>query len=256
MTVRAEHWAFRIPRTNADRAGILRSIRDTQMAVVDDVVWVKGKNLDEALLSILAAIADGPVFVLTEEFLLTPVRQTVPTDHLPQCNFVSAKHFFHPTLPIPQLPREFSRRVQLKLIRCPVEHPAEFWRGAASTFKEWVETSPAIRLQQVRYAVSSGETPEIIARGNPLPPLPGRMYWLAGQVALPLGWHWSPMIDQAAMNEIILQSINASSQETIVIWQQSTTETLHDQLEAIARTSFVPTTRSSVRQIHPITNRK
>ncbi len=249
MTLQADQWAFRILQSNASRAGSLRAMRDVEVAVVGDDVWIKGCNLDDGLLSTLSAIADGPVFALADKCVLTPIGQLVPTCRLPDAEFMSAGDFFQPVLPTAKMPRRTVDRMALSLSRCADEHPAELWRGSAVVFRAWVETAPEIRLRALRYAVSAATEAEVLVRGNPLPPLPGCSYWLSGQVALPLGWHWSPRIDSAAMNEVILQSVNDASASTLVVWNHSNDDLSVGHLEVTARTSFVPATRSSVRRI-------
>ncbi len=251
MSLLAEQWALRVPLKNVARAGCLRTVRGTEAAVVGDDVWFRGINLDDVLLPTLLAIADGPVFILVDDGRLTPVRHSVPTARLPLVEFASAAILLNPALPPAKLPQKTPQSTQLKLVRCDSERPAELWCGPTAEFRTWAETAPEIRLHACRYAVRSAEVPQTLVRGNPLPPLNGQLFWMAGKVALPLRWHWSPTVDQAAMNEVIFANVEQSqdtTDSTIVIWYPAI-EQHSDHIVAIAGTSFIPATRSSARRI-------
>ena len=94
--VSAQRWAIRIPLQHAVRGAGLWDVRAAEAAIVGDVMWIRGLFLDESLVQQLSVIADGPVYQLSEDNLLTPVRQIVPTARLPEANFTAIREFFQP----------------------------------------------------------------------------------------------------------------------------------------------------------------
>ncbi len=251
MSRLAERWALRVSLENCGRAGCLRTIRGTEAAIVGDDVWFCGVNLDDELLPTLAAIADGPVYVLTDNDWLTPVRHRVPAARLPAADFGSVEKFLTPVLPTSQLAGNIPQTAKLQLVRSTTERTPELWCGSSLGFRVWAETAPEIRLQACRYALS-GATCQALVRGNPLPPLTGQQFWLAGKVAIPLGWHWSPSIDTTSMNELIVAKIEGHlsvAKSAIIVWRPASESDAAERIEVIAGTSFIPTTRSNVRNI-------
>lgn len=251
MSLLAERWALRVALSNGNRAGRLRTVHGTEAAIVGDDLWFRGVRLDDELLPTLAAVADGPVFMLSGDDWLTPVRHRVPSARLPDADFTAAENLLTPTLPTSQLAYNFQHPVKLKLQRSSTAHVAELWCGVASEFRKWAETAPKIRLQACRYALCS-DSGRVIVRGIPLPPLAGQLFWMADRIAIPLGWHWSPAVDTAALNDVILSAAKDShgvTDSTIVVWHPATAQNSADYTEPIAGTSFIPVSRSSVRNI-------
>lgn len=246
MAGQSKPWALRLHRSNAARAGSLRMIPGVQATIVEDHVWVTGSDLDDTLLPLLSGVSEGPVFLVGDDRLLTPVRQSVPTARLPDAAFIPASEFFTPTMPPSNFPNPNTPTLTLKLVRSHTERPPEVWCGCKVAFREWGLTAPTIRLSCLRYAVSADS--QVCTIGSPPPPLAGTLFWLAGQVAIPLGWHWSPEIDEPSLNEFISSVLTPSpesNQKTVVLWRSETDVACS--LETIAQTSFIPTTRSSMR---------
>ena len=139
----------------------------------------------------------------------------------------------------------------LRLIRCESERPAELLLCDSQPFSDWVGQAAEVRLQQCRFAI--GETPQskILVRGNPLPPVAGQLFWLAAQVAIPLGLTWRPHIDQASMNGVIFSAADAgadSTERSIAVWQRSENDSETESVELVNGSSFIPVTRSNVRK--------
>lgn len=251
MSLLAERWALRVTVANSARAGCLRTIRGTEAAIVGDDVWFRGVNLDDTLLPTLAAVADGPVFMLSGTDWLTPVRHQVPSARLPAADFGAVQNFLTPVLPTLRLACDIQQTTALKLVRSITERDAELWCGSSGEFRAWAEKAPELRLQACRYALC-GDTCQALVRGNPLPPLAGQQFWLAGKVAIPLGWHWVPAIDTTAMNDVIVANMDdgrAGVESTILVWFSAADHYSADRIEVVAGTSFIPTTRSNVRKI-------
>jgi hypothetical protein len=130
------------------------------------------------------------------------------------------------------------------------QHDAALLLTNWPTFRDWAESAAEIRLLACRFAVCSqldGETdfsnasPRVAIVGNPLPPLPGKRFWLAGRVAVPLGFHWSPSVDSKTLERTLCppQQDNLSR---IWIW-----EVEENILHSIVSSELIPAVRANIR---------
>ncbi|MEZ6133040.1 MAG: hypothetical protein R3C59_30585 [Planctomycetaceae bacterium] len=244
------NWAFSVPLNDAGRAAVLRSEPDVKVAVVDNRLWLQGRHADESLLQRLSTLADGPVFRVDEQNRLTPIRQTVPTGKLASATWMDVNRFFTPVLPVAAVPHGQFARCTLQLQRSPDVRPAQLLVCDASLFLDWAVTAPEVRLRCLKYAVCRSTSVRVLVMGQPLPPLTGSLFWLAGQVALPLGYAWQPELDVAAMNAVLFsQWEDKPSPGTVAIWIGPESANTESHIEIVPGSAFVTASRSNARQI-------
>ena len=246
-------WTFRIMLDHLYRVGNLRSMPGIMASLDSDAIWLRGDSLDDALHRILSAVADGPVFQLAPDGRLTPFGCTVPTERLVAQTWQPLTELLRPVLPSPALTKVRLPRVTLHLERMEQtneQHDAALLLTNWPTFRDWAESAAEIRLLACRFAVCSqldGETdfsnasPRVAIVGNPLPPLPGKRFWLAGRVAVPLGFHWSPSVDSKTLERTLCppQQDNLSR---IWIW-----EVEENILHSIVSSELIPAVRANIR---------
>lgn len=269
MTMTAA-WTFRIDVKHASRLGELRAMPNLQAAMLENSLWIRGEKLDEKLFHQVAAFADGPVYRLDDHMRMTPFGKSVPIDRFPECEWRPLTDVLQPELPVARSIAFRLRRCALSLTRTINEQEASVLEQEASVlitswrqFERWASDAPEIRLDVCRFAVcdednESGEDgPEVCVVGKPLPPLPGHRFWLAGHIACPLGFHWSPAVDVETLTEVLSRSLPQRDSDMIDatvaslpvkpkagdlwIWQQN------GHLEVLHAASFVPALRTHVR---------
>ena len=100
------------------------------------------------------------------------------------------------------------------------------------TWARYAENASAVRLSSLQFAA---DEQRVLVIGRPLPPLPGTRLAIIEDVAVPLGWTWTPSLSPKDVRTIL------GADDDFVLW-------LPDQpVEFIAENSFVAASRSAVR---------
>jgi len=248
----SDRWAIRMSVRHLQRAGELRAWPSIEAADSGDVVWLRGDGLDSALQRTLAPIADGPVFQHAEDGRLTVFGNAVPTERLPNLNWQRLADFLQPVLPTARLTSVQLPRITLLLERSTdVQHEAVMvtdWKS----FSNWANTAPEVRLHCCRFAVfheaaghdslNSDRVARVVIQGNPLPPLEGERYWLAGRVAVPLGYRWTPAVDVATLEASIRkQNERNAGPQSLWIWNGA-----KNTIDVVEGTDLILVTRANV----------
>lgn len=250
-------WVVDLPLQLAARAAPLRRVVGLEVATIEERLWLKVPAGDDSLLRRLQAVADAPVLKTLRNNQLVPLHGNVPVSRLPQGTWISAATFFEPQLPVAGIPGGRVSRIRLQLIRSTHERPAELLLCNAADFVQWAVTAREKQLLGCRYALSGDDTLRVFVSGQRLPPLSGQLFWMAGQVAIPVGFEWCPNVDKETLNSVLLDSLpDQKNQRPIFVWQTSADtdrQALHqnaaDCVQVIAASSLIRTTRSSVRNI-------
>ncbi|HLK27047.1 MAG TPA: hypothetical protein VKT28_00595 [Puia sp.] len=106
-------------------------------------------------------------------------------------------------------------------------------------FKNYAETSSAIRLQTLKFAAS--EKNQVLIIGNPLPPIPGTEYWQAYDMLIPCGYNFEIPFMSKAINDKINEK-----KDSVILFD------VHGNYQKIDKNFFVQATRSAIRS----TNKK
>ena len=220
-------------------------------AIVGDMLWARGEGLNAELHWLLAPIADGPVFQLATDGRLTPFGASVPTERLPVVDWKPLNEILQPVLPSPRMAAIQIPRVPLVLERTTVEQEAVLLLTDWSVFRDWALTAPEVRLRHCRFAVRRGLSEpssdvksslcRVVIKGQPLPPLIGERFWLAGSVGTPLGFQWTPAVDIKTV-ESVLTRRHAETSPRLHLWRAD-----QNHVEEILSTEWVPVTRANVR---------
>ncbi|KAA3440710.1 hypothetical protein [Rufibacter hautae] len=125
-------------------------------------------------------------------------------------------------------------KIQVKLVPADIEQPDFGLVVSLATLSAYVQTAPAIRLQNLSWLILKPEAALVL--GTPLLPVPGRSYWQRGSHLLPTGYDF----ELPVLQEVIQQKINPE-QEEWVFWQPNGSYSF------ITKAQFRPLTISSVR---------
>ena len=222
-----------------------------QAAIVRERVWLRGEGLDAAMSRMLATVADGPVYQLASDGRLIPFGSAVPTERLPEVEWRLLSETLSPVIPSPRIAAVQIPRVRLTLERTVQEQEAALLITDEASFRDWALSAPEVRLQGSRFAVSRSKyrepddrsvlVPRVAVQGQPLPPLMGERYWLAGNIAIPLGFTWVPHVDVKTLETVLSRGLEESSHR-ILIWRLD-----GNVIEEIVSSDWVAVTRANVR---------
>ena len=137
-------------------------------------------------------------------------------------------------LPPSSLPAQIVNRIPLKLVRNSQHRDANLLLTSMEQWLTYGSTAPQIRLDRWDFAVSLDR--EVLIRGVPLAPIPGKYFALAGGIAVPCGWHWSPAVDVD-----VLARTFCLAEGDLILWRDD------GRIEQIAEHQFVRATRSAIR---------
>jgi hypothetical protein len=125
-------------------------------------------------------------------------------------------------------------RTSLRLARCTDEREAELLLTRLDLFARFAAMAPQVRLDRLQFAAD--EAGDVLVRGRPLPPLPGRRFVLQSGVAVPAGFCWQPAVDA----DVVARCFGASGSALVVWYEDGTLTRLHGE-------QFAQATRSAVR---------
>jgi hypothetical protein len=224
----AIQWVIRVERGFAEQLILLKNRSGVQVcdAAGSSYVWAKGTvdagdafaKLDTVLRSITSAIryrdhGDGDL-VRFEERLVSA--------QLPQESWQALGDWISIELPGTTLVGRTSGVAQVRFQRGPspiTGHDLEpsLLRCSLAQFESWAATAPQVRLECLTFACNADQ--EVLVRGYPLPSMRAiraRRWVEYENLAVPIGWSWSPAVSvrtlielfQASDNEIILVEEN------------------------------------------------
>lgn len=226
-------WAISIAREDASALAPLRLSAGIEVAEGMREIWLRGKSADEGLLHKLSGLPARERFEWLATNQLRRVDQRVPSARLPELRWQPIAGWVQVELPASAFPAFEPRSISLRLARSQVEREPELLLAATVDFREFAVRAAAVRLQRLQFAANGRG--EVLIRGTPLPPLPGKRFVMRGSVAVPAGFSWKPAVSA----DVVIRLVGASG-EALVVWNEDGTITrLHSE-------QFVAATRSAV----------
>ena len=225
MTMNANHtsnWVVCFPAAYAEHLGQLRLVPGLKVLVQDGLIWLRGHALDQELGLTLRKIPDAVTYSVHTSGKLT--RQLLWDWHelkLPRAGFAA----------------RVAEPVVLRLVRSSLPTPINALRTTWKIWQQYVISAPQIRIDRFAFALS--ERSEVLVRGTPLPPLPGRSYFESNGLFLPVGWRLDPDVGTAVTRQVM-----KLDPETLAIFSDEGT------FERIPQSSFVRASRAAVRASH------
>jgi len=227
-------WAIYIAKEDSATLGALRLISGIEVAEEDDHIWLRGKAGDENLEPKLAALPALERFQWLDANKLRRIDQRVPSRRLPELPWKNISAWSQVRPPLAAFPADLPAKVALRLVRSTEEQQPTLLLTSIGQFRAFSRNAAAIRLNPLRFAANANG--DVLIRGNPLPPLPGRRYVLHGRIAVPAGFSWEPPV----ATEVLERSLNVSG-DAMIVWHEDNTITrLHTE-------QFISATRSAVR---------
>lgn len=238
----AQLWAARLPglassgvsQTVIALIGRLRLVPGVRVLVKGNDLWLRGEDLDDRVSLILRSLPDAERFLVTTDGQLTAWDESVPRATLPEADWHSLAQWLSVELPTSVFAGRVAQRVSMRLVRSNAVATANLLRTQWPIWRDYAITAPQIRLNPLSFAVS--DSGEVLIRGLPLPPIPGRSLVEQSGIAISAGWSPDPPLDPASIRLVL--KLNP---DEIAVFQDDAT------MDVILESVFVRATRSAVR---------
>lgn len=195
-----EVWAVCLSRVDADTLARLRSRHGLEVCEQQDLVWLRGRGMDEDLDKRLRSLP-GVRFEVLSDRQLVPNGCRVPRGYLPDGSWIALSEAVCIEIESPALGAENKGKVDVGLVRGGTSREANLLLTTVDAWSAYADTAPQVRLQHLAFAMN--EARDILIRGRPLPPLPGTRLVEQNGVAVPCGWTWAPAVDAAVLRDLL-----------------------------------------------------
>jgi hypothetical protein len=198
------------------------------------MIWLRGKPGDERFAARLAALPARERFEWLASNQLRQIHHRIPGARLPELRWQPLDAWLQIEIPPAAIPADAPAAIQLRLVRCAQERTPDLLLTTLEEISRFAVTAAQVRLDRLQFA-ANGEG-EVVVRGQPLPPLPGRRFVICNGVAVPAGFSWTPQV-----GEDVLARRFAVSGDALVLWNEDGSITrLHGE-------QFLPLSRSALR---------
>jgi len=180
-----EFWA-ELPRVDQDFLGSIRDWKNVQIALENDVIWLKGFTDEQAASPGIQQLPNFLLYELREGLLfrkdaLVPSKKVrtallwTPIDKALRLTFPpSNQNFFG-----------IDEKVEVKLKPSEEEKPATALLSSMTEIKEIIIALPKFKLEKLDWIVINDKA---LFLGNPLLSLPGKTFWTKDGHLLPTGF--------------------------------------------------------------------
>jgi len=217
--------------------GKIRTIPGWKAARYEDHIWLKGPLDNGKQQLLINSLPATTRYEMDAGNRLFPIGRLTPTALLEELDWLPLIDFLPLEIPISALPGILQTQMGISLIRSTNPKPASALQTSFEEWKAFVNDAPLIRLQQLQFAVSL--TREVIVIGNPLPPIPGKVYWIDKNLLIPLGFDFDPPF----LAGLIGNKAAAEIQEYILFKENGTQRSIPSDI-------FKPAERAVVRLIN------
>lgn len=180
-----EFWA-ELPRADEDFLGSIRDWKNVQIALEEDVIWLKNftdEQADSAEIQqlpnfLLYELRDGLLFRKNALVPTKKVRTALlwsPIDKALRLTFPPSNHNFF----------GIDEKVKVNLKSSEEEQSATALLSSISKIKDFIIATPKFKLDQIEWIVMEDKA---LFLGTPLLSFPGKTYWMKDGHLLPTGF--------------------------------------------------------------------
>lgn len=185
--------------------GNIRTVEGWFACKRDHLIWLKGplnNGRNQVSVSSLPVLVS---YELDEQNRLFPKGKLTPVDQLEGWEWEKLSDFMGVEMPVSAIPAQQSASLPIGMLRNENPYPAFALQTSFAIWKDYVDSAPLVRLQALIFAVSS--LGEVLIIGKPLPAIPGKNYWLNGNLLVPAGFDFDPpflgkLLNQKLGNQI------------------------------------------------------
>lgn len=202
-------WAAALPFASADLLGHLRWKYPIEVCQHEDQLWLRGARLEDSLHTELRSLPGARRFNVLPDGQLQPMDARLPQGNLPPGPWVALADFIRPAVAADRPPPHAQKTVPLRMERIaawpdcmPVaaREPALLLTTAAA-WSDYGLRAPQIRLDSWTFALA--DDGRVLIRGKHPPPIAGVQYAEWENLAIPLGWMWTPAVDASIVKRVI-----------------------------------------------------
>ena len=193
-------WVACLDSGNAEWLAALRLFPHLECLEIGDSVWVRGADVNEALLRQLRKIPALDFFELLPSGKLKAPDSLIPQAAAPVSGWRPLREVIRPELPPARLAGECRQKQIVSLVRGGEVRPAAALLTRLAEWLEFARLAPEVRLEPLAFAAS--EERQILVIGQPLPSVPGLRLTNDNSVLFPCGYTWSPAVSSAVLREM------------------------------------------------------
>jgi hypothetical protein len=208
-----EFWA-EIPRVDEDFLGSIRDWKNVQIALEEDVIWLKGFTDEQAVSSEIQQLPNFLLYELREGLLfrkeaLVPSKKVrtallwTPIDKALRLTFPPSNNNFF----------GIDEKIEVQLRPSEEEQPAIALLISMTEIKETIIALPKFKLEKLDWIVINDKALFI---GNPLLSFPGKTYWTKDGHLLPTGFDF----EFKNLSSLLQRKYNAS-QDQWLLWNEN-----------------------------------
>jgi hypothetical protein len=219
-----------------DYIGTIRTVKGWVACRQKDQIWLKGplnNDRNQLLISSLPVLAS---YELDEQNRLFPKGKLTPVDQLEGWEWEKLSDFVRVEMPVSALPARQVNPISISLVRNENSYPAYALQTSFAAWKNYVDEAPLVRLQALKFVVSSLD--EVLIIGEPLPPIPGKSYWLNEDLLMPAGFNFDPPF----LGQLLNQKLKVQTPSYILFNEEAKQDIIPVDL-------FKPADRAVVRQV-------
>jgi hypothetical protein len=208
-----EFWA-EIPRIDEDFLGSIRDWKNVQIALEEDVIWLKGFTDEQAVSSEIQQLPNFLLYELREGLLfrkdaLVPSKKVRTAllwtliDKALRLTFPPSNHNFF----------GIDEKIEVNLKPSEEEQPAMALLSSMAEIKETIIALPKFKLEKLNWIVINDKALFI---GNPLLSFPGKTYWTKDGHLLPTGFDF----EFKNLSSLLQRKYNAG-QDQWLLWNEN-----------------------------------
>jgi hypothetical protein len=214
--------------------GTVRALPRLSAAVDGELIWVRGIRQAEFSELRFRQIPAIYTYMVDEDDYLFGLAEITPVGKLKDLPWTSMIEFLSVDLPVSGLPCKLTEKINIKITPSDVLEKGSALLTDLHIWKLYIETAALIRLRKLKFAMR--EDNKVLIIGTPLPPIPGREFYLKNDIMLPSGYNFEFNI----VWDMIPEILNPDKNSIILIDTQSN-------CHIIAESNFVDASRSSLR---------
>lgn len=207
-----EFWA-EIPRIDEDFLGSIRDWKNVQIALEEDVIWLKGFTDEQAGSSEIQQLPNFLLYELREGLLfrkdaLVPSKKVrtallwTPIDKALRLTFPpSNQNFFG-----------IDEKIEIRLKPSEKEQPATALLSSIAEIKNTIIALPKFKLEKLDWIVINDKA---LFFGTPLLSFPGKTYWMKDGHLLPTGFDF----EFKNLSSLLQRKYNAG-QDQWLLWNE------------------------------------
>ena len=207
-----EFWA-ELPRADEDFLGSIRDWKNVQIALDDEIIWLKGFTGEQAVSPEIQQLPNFLLYELRDGLLfqkdaLVPSKKMrtallwTPIDKALRLTFPSSNHNFF----------GIDEKIEVKLKPSEEEQPAAALLCSISEIKDTIIALPKFKLEKIDWIVIDDKA---LFVGNPLLSFPGKTFWSKDGHLLPTGFDF----EFKNLSSLLQRKYNASKDQWL-LWYE------------------------------------